>query len=182
MGRLIKSAVIGGVVYYLWVAIFGFMHGNEVGVSRFENPQAVFEVLKENTDGSGMYIYPLPSDELEGETSFPNMLRQGPLVCIEYLEGIDSLGSVAIMALIISFLVAFIAASLLQAVQGLSFFGKALFVMFVASTGEVSWHLQNWLVPSYSTALTLIYIANVTIGWFLAGMAMAKWGGVKAEG
>ena len=185
MGKLIKRAVIGCLVLILWGACFGlvdyYTHVDRCVFSQFKNRDAVFEVLKENTTGSGLYIYPLISDEVEGGDDYLDLQRRGPVLHLEYSETLDNLLSSSFLGALFLFLIMIIPAALLDVVTNLTFWGKALFVMFVGATGEVSLHLQNLVLPAFSTEYILIAIAYSTIGWLLAGMAMVKWG-VKTEG
>jgi hypothetical protein len=178
MGKLIKSAVIGGVVFALWTMVFGQLHHYEVGVSHFANEREVIEMLEQNTVGSGIYTYPMLTDAESGEISddFWDKFVSGPLVIVSYSTKIDNIVLFSVLQLFVLFFVAFIAVALLQTALGLTYWGKVLFVMFVAATGSIGMHLENWTEPAYSSAYTLIMIAKVVVGWFLAGMAMVKWG------
>jgi len=85
-----------------------------------------------------------------------------------------------ISSLIIDLIVAFLVTALLLAVPGLSFFGKVWFVVIAGIAGGLGVMLQHWNWWGFTTGYTVVGILDAAIGWFLAGLAMAKW--VVAKG
>jgi hypothetical protein len=185
MGKLIKGALIGGIVVFVWGMLSHMLlPWHEAGFVRFTDEEVVGNALKSQTSGSGMYLYPMgpecgpdaTAEELKAKEDAMEKWAVGPSAFIVYHEGSWNMTAPLIRSLIINFITAFLIMALLLSAPNLTFWGKVLFVMIAAVAGSMAVFLQYWNWWSFASSYTLVNIADAAIGWFLAGLAMAKWG------
>lgn len=166
MAKPIIGAVLGGIVVFIWSALsWMVIPWHEATMSHFKNDKAVSEVVSANAEKSGVYFS--PSDE--------NSVAAGPLVYAAVRrEGMTSMAKPMTTGILIDILCAGIVTWLLLQTTGKSYFGRVCFVAVVALAiglferlGDLNW----WGFPP---AYTLVLIADLVIGWFLAGLVIAR--------
>ena len=166
MTKPIIGAILGGIVVFIWSALsWMVIPWHEATMSKFKNDKAVSEVIGANAEKSGVYFS--PSDEAR--------LGAGPLVYAAVKrEGMTSMAKPMALGVLIDILSAGLVTWLLLQTDGKSYFGKVVFVVVVALSiglferlGDLNW----WGFPP---AFTAVLIADLVIGWFLAGLVIAK--------
>lgn len=181
MGRIITAGVVGAIIYFVWGMLAWMvlpLHGPTVAALPEE--RAVADSLKAQNLESGVYIVPNTTDPeamSNPESEFTKNHLAGPIFSIFYRkEGATPMaGSVLFGGFIIDLLAATLAAALLSCTGACCrgygarvgfVMGLGVFVALIAHGGY--W---NWMY--FPTGFTIAFMVDVTIGWLLAGLAIA---------
>ncbi len=164
---LVKSAIAGGVIVFIWMVIsWTVLPWHKSGMQFFSNPNQVAKVITENTRDGGLYFLPAQSNNSEVKPYIFTVVRP---------EGMDynSFKPLAI-SLVIQLIAAYIIAWLVSQTKGFNYRKKVTFItvmgLFAAIVGELpAW---NWM--GYPAVATLLMMLDLVIAWFLAGLAMGK--------
>ncbi len=183
MTRIILSALAGAVVYFVWQMLTWMLipiHGPTI--SALPNEVAVRDALVEQNIDSGVYIVPFGNsdeDMMDPESEFMKRHKAGPIFAIYYhKEGLEPMSmSVLGIGFLTDFLGATIAASLLCCAVGgcccRTYQQRVGFVtalgVFLALMGHVAYY--NWM--HFHPYYTAMFVVDVMIGWFLAGLVIA---------
>lgn len=160
---IIKGAILGGIVVYVWMVIaYMVLPWNRDNMKHFESERQVCSVLTENCKMDGEYVL----NACNGQMPFAYTIVK--------LRGQTMGASNYIISLIIQIVGAGFFSFFLSRTSGMSYVGKLFFVTFL---GVMVWWLNtvpmwNWM--GLSAASTWAMLANLGIGWFLAGLVMAK--------
>ena len=92
-----------------------------------------------------------------------------------HLEGLSpSMGIPMLIGLISQIIAATFVGWLLTRTTGLGFIGRVSFVMIFALAASIVTYGPYWNWFAFDTRYTLVCIADLLIGWFLAGLILAK--------
>lgn len=180
--KLIKGAIIGGAIVFLWCFVsWMLLPWHAKTFNKFSNEESVADAIKNNAPVSGIYILPntflydssTSSDEMQNSMT---MMQEGPtLFASVRLEG---MGQKTIRPLIVSLLIQIIGAGIitwmLLQTKGLKFKQKVLFVTLFGIAIGVLGVLPAWNWWCFSASYTLSICFDMVVGWFLAGLAIAK--------
>ncbi len=171
---IIRGAILGAIIVYVWMFIsWMVLPWTTSTLKQFKNEEFVGWVLKTNAKKSGVYVIPHPKtveEHGEGEEKSPQVF-----VSIKR-KGINYTGPKVYIA---SFIINLIAAGLVsflltQVSERMRYGGKLVFVTIFGLTAGVLCYLPGWNWWGYSMCYTLVGIANSVIGWFLAGIVLAR--------
>jgi len=135
--------------------------------NKFTNEAAVAQALKENSPQQGVYFLPFSEkDHAPNQVgAFANVLPQGTDM---------NMGKQMATAVMTQIIGAFLVLMLLNQTSGLSYYGKVGFVALVGLViGFVS-HAPYWNWFGFPAPYVLVTLLDTTIGWFLAGLAVAR--------
>jgi hypothetical protein len=173
IGRLMLGAVAGGLAAYLWGTISWMaLPWHHATLRTFTNEVAVARVIEQNAPTPGVYLllpYHWQHPTLEqqsvskGLMLFGAVRRGSPDMTVYYLRG---LGVMALGALFIS--------ALILMLPPLSYWQRVRLSAAIGLGAGVLVRLADWNWWSFSMPFTLVGIADLTITWFLAGLAIAK--------
>jgi len=161
-------SVVAGIVLFVWGFIsWAVLPWHNMVANQFTNEASVAQVLKENSPQPGVYFLPF-SEKDHGPNqvgAFANVLPQGTDM---------NMGKQMAIALVTQIVGAFLVLMLLARTGGLNFWGKVGFVMLVGLIiGFVS-HALYWNWFGFPAPYVLVTILDTTIGWALAGLAVAR--------
>lgn len=166
---LIKSALIGGLIVFIWGMISWVVlpfHKSSIG--HFQDEQAVAQVIQQNVYSSGVYRIP----------SSPSMSQQQnmPYVFASVrLEGrMFSMPVAIVMELIASIVAAGLITWLLLQTKGLRYGKKVAFVTVVGLIVGILSQVPAWTWLNFPGSNALLCLIDLIIGWFLAGLAIGK--------
>ncbi|NGX62255.1 MAG: hypothetical protein K940chlam9_01750 [Chlamydiae bacterium] len=174
MGRkLLFGTLLGTVVVFIWMMIsWMVLPWHCATLNSFENEGAVADVINEQVSDDGVYVLPNMCKNKDDAEA----MKKGPFVfAVVKKYGVDphdaapfvlSFLTQAIGAFLISYL-------LLLTKLDMGYIGRVLFVTLVALTVGVLAHLPEWIWWGFSFSFVGVMIADLLIGWFLAGLAMA---------
>ncbi len=178
----LKAAVLAGVILVVW-GFFSWMvlPWHKCCLLQFQNQHEVARVIKDNAPVAGVYVLPntfnygdktSQADMVKTE----KMIEQGPYMFASVLpNGIGKMTArPLIFSLIIQVLGAFIVIWMLMQTKGLSFRRSVVFItVFGLGIGVVGL-LPEWNWLGFAGGYVLVNIADLVIGWFFAGLAIAK--------
>lgn len=181
MARILSAAVVGAIIYYVWGMLAWMaipLHGPTIAPLPAE--QAVADLLREQGLANGVYVAPFasdPADMGDPESEFMKRHATGPIFSIFYhQQGSTPMSAgMLFMGFVIDFVAALMAATLLSCV-GPSCSSYRCRVGFVGGLGlfvAVIGHLSYWNWMYFPLAYTAAFMVDVTVGWTLAGLAMA---------
>lgn len=182
MKRIVLAGLAGAVVYFVWQMLAWMLlpiHGPTVGPLPNEDP--VRDLLVQQNLETGVYIVPYGDEAalMDPESEYMKRHAAGPILAIYYQQ--QGAPPMPMSVLAIGFLTDFLAASIvatllccavggcccktyLQRVGFVSAFG-----VFLALTGHVAYF--NWM--HFPADYTAMFVLDVIVGWFLAGLAIA---------
>lgn len=169
--KLILGGVLGGIILFIWSALsWMVLPWHMKTLQSFKDDNAVSQILTANSTQSGMYM--LPSPQMKTSQATPS---QGPVMFAAVrLEGMPSMVREMIIQFIIQIVAAFLVTWLVMKTAGLSYLGRVGFVIVFALTAGIVTDLPYWNWFSFDTSYTLVALADLMVGWFLAGLVIAK--------
>ncbi len=166
----IKSGIVGGIILFIWSAIsWMVLPWHMTTLNTFKDEKAVATVLTANAPQSGVYV--LPMQEMQGNQPSTPM----PFVFTSvHLEGMQaSMVKPMVFALIGQIISAILVAWLLSKTMGLGYFRRVGFVVIFAVAAALLANLPYWNWFAFDTHYVLTMAADLVVGWFFAGLAMA---------
>ena len=174
MKRTVLLSVVAGIVLFVWGFIsWAVLPWHNMIANKFTNEAAISQALKDNSPQRGVYYLPY-SEEDHGPNqvgAFVNVLPQGTEM---------NMGRQMAVGLVTQILSALLVLGLLSMTKGLTYSGKVGFFALVGLTiGFVS-HAPYWNWFGFPTPYITVTILDISIGWTLAGLAIAKFTDGKA--
>jgi hypothetical protein len=182
MKQVAIAGIAGAVVYYVWgMMAWMVLPLHLPTIAGLPNESAITDALKAQSLETGVYVIPWSSDAADmsdPNSTFMKNHASGPIYSIYYQrEGAVPMGpSVLLGGFVIDLLAATLAACLLSsAATGCcrSYASRVGFVLglgiFVGLIGHASY--WNWM--NFPLGYTLAFVADVVIGWTLAGIVIA---------
>ncbi|HEV8583229.1 MAG TPA: hypothetical protein VGX68_29525 [Thermoanaerobaculia bacterium] len=168
---LIKGALLGGIVLFLWNFIsWTAIPWHNATMHRFTDDTQVTAALRENAPRSGVYVYPTEED------SNSEQPVGGPTIFLAYsTTGDASMTRPLILSFLLQVIIAGLVTALLYRAKNLTYWGRVAFVTFAAFTAGVVCFLPPWIWFRFATDYTLVMLADLTVGGFLLGLVIAKW-------
>lgn len=166
MAKPILGAVLGGIVVFIWSALsWMVIPWHAATMTPFKNDKAVIDVIKANAEKSGVYFSP----------SDPASMGVEPLIYAAVRrENMTSMAKPMVIGVLIDILCAGLVTWLLLQTSGKSYFGRVGFVAMVALAIGLFERLSDLNWWGFPPAYTAVLIADLVIGWFLAGLVIAK--------
>lgn len=168
MKKNLLLSVLAGLVLFVWGSVsWVVLPWHNMVANKFTNEASVSQILKENAPRAGVYYLPF-SEKDHGPNqvgAFANVLPQGTDM---------NMGSKMAVAVVTQIIGAFLVLTLLLHASGLSYWGKVGFIALAGfSIGFVS-HMPYWNWFEFSTPYVLVTVVDITVGWTLAGLAVAR--------
>jgi hypothetical protein len=175
MKNNIIAVLVAAVVLFFWGFIsWAVLPWHNAVANKFTNEAQVIQALKENSPQAGIYYLPFAEeDHKPGQAAgFMNVLPNGFDMNMGKMMGMAIVGQVIAALLVVL---------LLCHTTGLSYWKRVGFITLTGLTIGYASHFPYWNWFGFSTSYVLVIIADTTIGWFLAGLVMAKLVLGKAE-
>jgi hypothetical protein len=176
MKRIILAAILGGIIVFVWSAISHmFTPLGGMGLSILPNEDPVVNALRANVPKSGMYFFPGMDMSKEPTPEWRAKFKQGPsgLIVITAGPGQEMFPRQLGLELVTNIIGAYIAAILAAMMVG-SMLKRASAVALLAIFASVSLSFSYWIWYGFPAAFVLGELITELIGWFLAGLAIAK--------
>lgn len=177
---LLLGGILGGVVVFMWGAIsWMVLPWHEATLKKFSNEDVVAVTLQAYAPEPGVYFLPSASGGTTPEEKRARMqeaeqaMAEGPIVFAAIQGPSQGMGKQMGQGLLTQVIAAtLISWMVLQA--GLAAFGRryALVVVFAVASSLVG-VVPGWIWLGFSTDYTLVGIADMLIGWGLAGLVIA---------
>jgi hypothetical protein len=165
----IIGGVVGGLILFVWAALsWTVLPWHMLTLHSFKDPAAVAQIVQVNAPQSGIYLVPAPTQEATP--------TQGPLVFASvHLPGMSSsMVPSLVIELAIQIIAAFLVTWMLTKTKDLNYFSRIGFVLVFALTANVVTELPYWNWFYFDATYTLVMFVDLLIGWFLAGLVLAK--------
>ena len=178
MKILIKGALIGGLVAFIWTNISWMVlpwHGWTI--DKLSNEAPIAESLKNNVTKSGLYILPWKTEKTkEAMEEVNKKMEKGPYAfMVVHPDGFKkSMTKMMLFGLLTNILIAFILTYLLTKTKGLSYIHKVGFVKMAAVAGALVIVVPNLIWWQFPVAYTLVTIVDTALTWGFAGLAIGK--------
>ena len=173
MRQLIKPALLGGVTLFAWSMVsWMLLPWHAMTFSKFSNEATVLQTMWDNGTESGVYL--LPSMGLQTKSKANTIgVEKHPFVFLVYnRDGCEDMTKKMLWAFLEDILTAFVLAWLL-AQSAVSGFGRRIFfVACLALFAGLAVHVPNHIWWGHSMTFTLVSVADLVLGWTLAGAAI----------
>ncbi len=184
--RILKCGLVGGLIVFVWCIVsWMFLPWHHRSLNKFKDESKVYQAIKDNAPVSGIYVLPnmyiyrdgaSQSDLNREVSSQTQMMQKGPVmfasVCVEGITG--SMYMPFIISLIIEVVGAGIITWMLFQTRLTAVEHKIAFVTLAGLLVGVLGLLPSWNWWGFSLSYTLGGMADLVIGWFLAGIAIVK--------
>jgi hypothetical protein len=178
MKVLIKGALIGGLIAFIWTNIsWMVLPWHQMTISSLPNYAPVAEALKNNVSENGLYILPWTTDKSEeAMAEFDQKIKNGPYAyMVVHPNGLEmNMAKMMFLGLLANILVAFMLTYLLTKTQGLGYIQKAGFVKLAAVAGALVVVVPNMIWWQFPLAYSLLTIVDTAFAWGFAGLAIGK--------
>jgi len=181
--KLLLGTVLGGLIVFAWGAIsWMVLPWHTATLQAFTNEAVVSKVIQANAPQPGVYFLPNPRRQTTGAESTASAksdkarMEEGPMVFGTIrLVGIrpDS-PTYYLKGLLMEMIGAFFMSWLLLTLPGLGYGARLRTITLVALTAGALTYLPDWHWWGFSAAYTAIKVLDLVIGWFLAGLVMAR--------
>lgn len=163
----IKAAILGGIILFIWSYIsWMLLPWHNTTLHQFQDSNAVMQAIQTNAPQSGVYL--LPSMQ---------SMESAPLFVFASVK-LGATSANMTQNLIISFVTylvaAFFVSWLLCRAKGLSYLGRVFFVIIFALSVGIITYIPAWNWFGFDLNYTLVGMADLLIGWFLAGLVLAR--------
>ena len=176
MKPLLLSSLLGAVVAFLWGMIsWMVLPWHDAQIKKFTDEAKVAEVVKANAPVHGIYVMPY-SDKTQSMEQAMRAMQAGPFAYAVVRPGEKnvSMGTRMAISFGIQFVGAFLLSALLLCVRPMRYWGRVMFVVLAALAGGILSHLPPWNWWETPDHWTLTHLADLAIGWALAGMVLAR--------
>ena len=185
MLKMIFAALIAALIALTWSFVsWSVLPWHQLAIKTFNDENAVLQVLKENAQGSGVYMSPnfnlkdlewKNGEREQGIESRQNKMNAGSILLAQLrLGGIDPMSiGFQMRAFFIQFLGGFCICFLLKNAKDLGFFGRVFFVTVVGLTIGILSVLPSWNWFGVGWKYSFVMIGDYTATWFFAGIFLA---------
>ena len=181
---LIKGALIGGVVLFVWTMIsWELLPWHTAGFTSFRDEGAVAQVVSANVSGPGLYGIPgmaktaglSPADQKAAEAAMIKRMQEGPIVFMAVRpQGMSSMVKPMVVELVTVVLGALLLTWLLQRSSARTHSARAQFAVVACLMAGILTALPEWNWWGFSTMYSLVGIADLMVGGLFAGLAISR--------
>jgi hypothetical protein len=178
----LRAAIVGGLVVFIW-SMFSWMAlpWHQKCMNKFTYEDDVASVIRDNAPVPGIYVLPNTFGYKEGENTehmhkAMKMMEEGPFMFASIQpNGMGKMGMKPFVgSLILQFIGAYFVTWMLMQTKGMSFRAKVGFVTLFGLSVGVLGKLPDWNWWGFSASYVMTAVVDLVIGWFLAGLAIAK--------
>ena len=182
---LALGGLLGGFVLFVWGAVsYMVLPWHSMTLNKFKDEGAMVQALVANASESGMYILPNPHRQAQGLTESQRKaaeegdmkrMMEGPFMFASVgLTGTREMGPALLFNVIGNIVSALLVTWLLLQTASATYWRRAGFVVVIAFATAMIAHYPSWIWWRFSESFTLVELADLLIGWSLAGLVMAK--------
>lgn len=181
MKNCILATFVGAIIVFIWTSVsWMVLPWHNWDMKSFKDDgKHITEALKKEASESGIYVIPNLKQEdhqdSKGQEAWMEKAHQGPFAYMSVrTQGThwDMNVSLAVQFLMQLF-VASLVVSIISKMPTLTVLGKAFTISLIVTTGTLISNISCWNWWGFPVTTTLVNIADVAIGWFLAGIFIA---------
>jgi hypothetical protein len=184
MKRILLAGLLGGVALFAWEFVAHDLTPlGTAGMGRLDQEDAMRAYFKQNVAHPGLYYFPAPvltpgmssAQQQEAMTKAADLARTGPTGML-LVHGAQEMITPRqlITQLVLDVLSMLVAAFLLARLPATSFLNRLLFVTALAFLPGLRTLIPMWNWYGYPTAYTIAQIGIDVVGFFIAGLILAK--------
>jgi hypothetical protein len=184
MRKFVLCTLVGGVILFVW----GFISHMAIPwyhmtVSSFTNENLVAKAVRVSVPSSGIYFYPnlehkpgMTAEEKKAamELQQSNAIEGPVIFAAVRKEGMASMTAPLVISFVINLVTAFLLTWILIMTGITSYWRKVLLCVLTGIIILVVAHLQYWNWYSFGMGYTLVTGLDTIIGFFLAGLLLAR--------
>jgi hypothetical protein len=146
---------------------------HDATIGYFKNEDAVLGLVRDQAIESGVYF--APCHRANTAEAAQAKMESGPRVfAVVRTDGMTSMGPNIAKGIVFNLLTAILVTWLLAMTDSLSYAGKLLFLVVFGLAASCFLTIPSWIWWGFSTPFVLVAFADALIGWFLAGLVIAK--------
>lgn len=176
--RTVKAGVLGGIVLFIWGMVsWMLLPWHMETLHSFKDAKAVTQVIESNVSQSGIYFAPTMEEHAaKKEVAKKEAVKKEPMIFTSVrLEGMGpSMAVPMLISLFTQIVAAFFVAWMLSKTIGLSYMKRVTFVVVFALAASLVTEVPAWTWFGFDPKYVLVLIADLLIGWFFAGLVLAK--------
>ncbi len=179
----LKGTFAGGVVAILW-CLFSWIILPWHHFSGVKNELELTGVISTSMEEKGVYVLPNLPDSFDDESlkNYQERKFKGPSgIFFVSPNGVRSFGFSMVLFLFGCFFVSFLFSILLNLVLLQSILQKAVLVSFAAMAGGVACTFPYFVWWHFPFSWMVVHLLDIGIGWFLGGLALAKFSKVNMD-
>ena len=180
--KVVKGAIIGGVIVFLWCLVsWMILPWHSMVFMKFNDEQSVAQAIKDSAPASGIYVLPntydysssTPTEQMQEGLA---LMQAGPTMFASVQ--IQGIGQKSVRPFVISLLIQIIGAGIvtwmLLHTKGLQYKQRVGFATLYGIAIWILGVLPSWNWWYFPMSYILFILFNLVVGWFLAGLAIAK--------
>lgn len=176
--RILIAGIVGGLVMFTWSAVAHMVLPiGEIGFKQMPNETAVMAPLKTNAVETGIYI--IPGMDMQNATeaeqaAWAEKYKAGPRAFVIYHPtGAEPMGPAMLLTELASNIFASLCGALILSWLICSFWGRVAVAGLIGFAGWLSILVSMWNWYGFPADYTLAQCVEQTVGWLLAGIAIA---------
>ena len=168
---LLIGGLVGGIVVFIWgAASWMVLPWHEATLKRFSNEDVVAVTLDAYAPDTGVYFLSPGMDE-SGKPAEDREI--GRVVFAAIQPPMPSMNAAMLQNLVAQILAALLVTWLVLKAALPAFGQRVLLVLAFAAAASLVGIVPNWIWWGFSTSYTLVNVADMLIGWGLAGLVIA---------
>lgn len=178
--KLLKCALVGGVVLFLWGAFsWAVLPWHKMHMMKFTNEDQVASVVEDNAPMSGIYVLPNmmnipPNTEKMAEAKLREKSELFMFAAVSVGGRSHSTMGAMVLNLILKVIAAWIVTWLLMCSRWTTFKHRVGFVTMVGLVIGLMATFPFWIWFGFPMGFTFACLLEIVIGWALAGCAISK--------
>lgn len=188
MFKILLASLLGGIIFFIWNSISWMtLPWHTQTIYKVKDENVVQAILQENTDKSGIYILPDQYQQADKNKNIENSatpaMQNQPFAFISYNSGDrdQNMNRSMLIALINGTIASLIITLLLSCTTGLNYLARVFFITLIGLVSGLLGHVPNWIWWQFDTNYTLVMVADLIIGWTLAGLFIAALAGKEPK-
>lgn len=171
--KFVLGGLVGGLIFFIWsAASWMFLPWHMTTISTFKDEVVIKKAVTDNVSQSGVYFSPAMTHQNQAQT---NQQMQPPIIfATVMLENPVSMNHMMGIGLLISIIGALFMTWIAAQAVGAGYFKRLFIVFMVALTACVTIYLPYWNWFGFPVNYTIVMFADQLIGWFIAGLVIAK--------
>jgi hypothetical protein len=176
MKRIILAAIVGGLIVFIWSAVAHMVTPlGTMGLSTFPNEAPVVDAIRGNVPKSGMYFFPGMDPAQKPTPEYERKYKSGPTgLLIVTVGGSEMVSPRQLGSELVTNIVGAYIAAILAAMMVGTTLRRALAIALLAIFASVSLSFSYWIWYNFPPAFVLGEMVTELIGWFLAGLVIAR--------
>ena len=171
--KVIIASVLAAIILFVWGVVSWMVlpwHSNTI--MHFNNDQEVISVLQKNAAQSGVYLLPSFKNQMTTPQSPETTVKFMTFAAVN-LEGLPNMNQAMITGFITQLVAAFLVCLMLACANIPHYLCRLSVVILFALAAGVACDIPGWNWWRFPADFTLVNIADLVVGWFLAGIVIA---------